>query len=216
MLRNLSQAKSSILGFTLIELIISVAIIVIISAVGIAGFNSANRNTVVKAQAQELKTLFRKIRTDAGAAVKPSGDCSTAGTVYGTYVTFRRNTSSVTYGISCFDPPPNSSPSNYSSSNTLQLKQGLLQGSPLFSNASIFYGFDGEVKIFDFSALPGKTQPTRDDILNVPSVLVNFLPVIVTEGSSIGTGVRRKVSMNRNGLICDESNLSAFTSPCSE
>ena len=122
MLNKLSQTKSSNHGFTLVELLISIAIIVIVSAVGIAGFNSASQNSAVKSQAQEIKTLIRKLRTDAGAALKPTGACTNDGIVYGSYIKFPINGTSITYGTSCFNKTD--SLINYSSSNTFQLKNG--------------------------------------------------------------------------------------------
>lgn len=204
-----TKLEQSPKGFTLVELVISVAIIVIMSAVGIAGFNSASQNSAVKSQAQELKTLIRKLRTDAGAALKPTGACTTDGTVYGSYIKFPQNSSSITYGTSCFDST--NSALNYSSSNTLQLKSGLIQGNATYPDLTVFFGFDGEVKFLSVSTLP----PSKIDIDGPTFVGVVRLPIIVTNGSSIaGSGVKRQVSINRIGLICDETYSAVGTVVC--
>ncbi len=201
-------------GFTLVELLISVAIIVIISSFGIASFNGASQRSAVKSQAQELKTLIRKMRTDAGAAIKPVTGATTAtscrspiagdsdlGIVYGSYINFNRGASNgsptVTHGISCFD----STGTNLSSSNTTQLKSGLVQGSANYANLTVFFGFDGEVKFFS-----GISQPSKNDIETVSSLAgVNYTPIIVSDGANISSGNRRQVAINLNGLICDEN-----------
>jgi len=186
----------SLTGFTLVELLVSVAIITIISAFGIASFVGANRNATVKAQAQELKTQIRKLRTDSGAALKPTNCSSNNGIVYGTYINFVQNDTKVTYGISCF----NSANVSFSSQNTLNLKAGLRQGNATYANLTVFFGFDGEVKFFSGISTP----PTKAQIDGSSLSGVNYLPIIVTDGSTIGSGNRRQVSLNLNGLVCDE------------
>src|SRR3989344_3103497 len=58
-------------GFTLVELLVAVVIIVILSTIGIASFNTANSRNELQNQAKELQSTMRKLRTDSVAAVKP-------------------------------------------------------------------------------------------------------------------------------------------------
>lgn len=206
MQKSLAQLKFS-LGFTLIELIIAIVIVAILTTIGIAGFNSASKVNAVKQQAQEIKSLARKLRTDATAAVKPAGLCQTNGVLFGTYINFSRNTNVIDYGVSCFD---STGTNDYSTHNEFNLNQGLLQGTGYTTNLTIFFSFNGNVVFYDFSAFVGRSAPIYDNLINLtnayPSGAGNpqTFPVTVTDGTSIGNGNRQQVTFKYSGLICDE------------
>jgi len=60
------------LGFTLIEIIVTVTIISIITAVGIASYNSFQKNQEIKTAAAELKNNLRFYQAKALAGEKPT------------------------------------------------------------------------------------------------------------------------------------------------
>lgn len=202
-------------GFTLIEILIAVAIVMIVSAVGIAGFNSAGKSNAVKQSSAEIKSLGRKLRTDASAAVKPIGTCTTSGTVYGTYLNVKR-TNTIEYGTLCFDPPSaGCSAGDYSEVNTKQFT-GLFVGNSLNpggnTSATAFFSFDGTVRYFFYAAAATKPYPTRDQILNlscassVTESTSTQQNLIINDGNSFNqAGSNRYVlRINRFGLICEQ------------
>lgn len=212
MRKSLARFLETTVGFTLIELLIAVAIIVILSGVGIAGFNSANKISYLKQNAQDIKTLARKLRTDAGAAYKPSGSCTTVpGSVYGTFISFRQNSNTITYGTLCFDPPGATSSSNdYSVYSTKQLPTGLKVGYGVGTpvNTTTFFGFDGIVRFFSYGV--GKLYPNHDELNNIAAVVGEItsatpvLSITLTDGTDITTGNRYYIHFNQNGLVCEQ------------
>lgn len=207
--KSLAQIKTAF-GFTLIELIIAIVIVVILTTIGVAGFNSASRTNAVRQQAQEIKSLARKLRTDASAAIKPSGDCSLAAnnaSIYGTYLNFVQNDTKVTYGIMCF----NQGSGDYSTQNTKTLPTGLILGSNIsgYQNFTVFYSFNGDVA---FYLLPvGTYYPSRDEVENNTSsykvVGATRRIVVISDGTTVinfGNGNRYSVGFSITGLVCDQ------------
>lgn len=97
---RLSKHPLSQVGFTLIELLIAISIIVILTTIGIASYTSSAANNNVLNAGRELKTLVRKLRTDAIASRK---NCDATHTkYYGTYIRFLTN-SSYSHGSACYD-----------------------------------------------------------------------------------------------------------------
>lgn len=83
-------------GFTLIELIVSVAILSIVSAIGIAGFISFQDNQKVLSAAKEVQQLYVDAQVKARVKETPNG-CS--GNLVGYVVT--RNGATFTLGADC-------------------------------------------------------------------------------------------------------------------
>lgn len=208
--KNLAPIKTAF-GFTLIELIIAIVIVVILTTIGVASFNSASRANAVRQQAQEIKSLARKLRTDASAAIKPSGDCSLAAnnaSIYGTYLNFAQ-TDTVTYGVLCFDQGTN----DYSTVNTKTLPTGLKVGQTGFSNLTVFYSFTGGVEFFSLAA--GIFHPTRAQLEDPSSCTgppclwlngVTRLSFKVTDWPVFGanSGNRYNINFNTTGLVCEQ------------
>lgn len=63
-------------GFTLIEIIVSVAILLLLSGVFIANYNGFSNSQTVRQSALDLMANLQAARTSASAGVKPSG-CDT-------------------------------------------------------------------------------------------------------------------------------------------
>lgn len=63
-------------GFTIIELIVSVVIILLMTGLLIAGYNQFNSNQVVIQAASSFTNNLRAVRTNARSGLKPSG-CDT-------------------------------------------------------------------------------------------------------------------------------------------
>ncbi len=64
-------------GFTLLELLVVVSILVMIFGVAIASFNSFNRRSRLQQAALNFKSALRFAQTRAISAEKPSGGCTT-------------------------------------------------------------------------------------------------------------------------------------------
>lgn len=211
-------------GFTLIELLISIAIIVILSTIGIASFNSSSSKNVVQQQAAEIRSLARKLRTDAGSAIKPSS-CPTTSTpatnssVYGSYITFWSNLpgdpSTISYGISCWDGS-GTDRSPIASSKTLPagIKITAVGAGAGVNGVTIFYTFDGKVIYFNCEVECGTTipYPTNNNLNKAPNLfsLVNVsatdLPVtLITVRISDSTVSRDyQINFSRTGLVCEQ------------
>ncbi len=155
----LAQFKSNA-GFTLIELIIAITIVVILTTVGIASFNSASKANATFQKAQEIQSAARKIETDATAAVKPITGSTTptscksvdlnpdVGTLYGGYITFDMATNSYFYGMSCFNSDGSINLSSQSTAQTLASPMQFTY-SPSGSKKIIYFSFDGGVYAYD-------------------------------------------------------------------
>ncbi len=195
--QDFAQVKSPA-GFTLIELIIAIVIVVILTTIGVAGFNSASRANAIQQQAQEIKSLARKLRTDASAAVKPTGTCQTSGAVYGTYITFTSGSSNVTYGTSCWSPTSVAAPgTDYSPATATKSLSSPISISS--ATQTIFYAFDGGVYFFP-------TVPTRTDILGA-STPASIYKVVITDGT---TSRDYQIAFSPTGLVCEERSGSNF------
>lgn len=210
----MSKHTKNQLGFTLVELLVAIVIIVILSTIGIASFNSANSRNEVKNQAKEIKSLMRKLRTDAVAAYKPQQCIDNGATLYGTYINFKRDENFLTYGVSCWG---DGATDDFSTEEIFQLKEGLLQSSG-FANLIVFYNFDGSVIYYDLGLTAQElamVAPTKALIEN-PSSHANFAnvnnssnldySVVVTDGPTfVANANAYGVSFNKSGLVCDES-----------
>lgn len=84
-------------GFTLLELLVVVGILVMIFGVAIASFNSFNRRSRLQQVALNFKSALRLAQTRAVSAEKPSSGCTT---FVGMRVSFP-NSSSYTVGHEC-------------------------------------------------------------------------------------------------------------------
>ena len=69
-------ASQNLRGFTLIELIVSVTIILSLTGLLVAGYTRFNSSQTVIQAAATLKSNFRAVRTAAASGVKPTG-CDT-------------------------------------------------------------------------------------------------------------------------------------------
>ena len=63
-------------GFTLIEILVSVTLLLLMSGLLVAGYNNFNDTQAVKQAATSVKSNLRAIRTDASFGKKPDG-CET-------------------------------------------------------------------------------------------------------------------------------------------
>ena len=197
----LAQFKSKS-GFTLIELIIAIVIVVILTTIGVASFNSASRANAVQQQAQEIKSLARKLRTDASAAVKPSS-CATPGSFYGTYINFQEGSGTISYGTSCWQDSTNDESPTASTKN---LATGItVRTVSTSTNLTIFYNFDGKVFVFDCatSCASGNNiniAPTQTEIGSATaSVSVENIVITDTEPTR-----DYRINFSPTGLVCEE------------
>jgi len=199
MQKILSQA-----AFTLVELLVAIAIITIISGIGIASFNSSSRANVVIQQSREIKSIARQMRTNSRAASKPTGNCTTSGQLYGAFVILDKAAGAYYSGISCFD---SSSGLDYSTTQTKTLTSGVtLSYGCCTNNLIIFYYFNGQVSFF--KASNGTTKPTKADLDNATSGNANWInpqpdPLAVT--LSNGTSSQNyNVYFASTGLVCEQ------------
>ena len=196
------------LGFTLIELIIAIVIMVILTTIGVASFNSASQSNAIQQQAQELKSLARKLRTDASAAIKPAGDCSlpvNKAVIYGTYLYFKNGSSDYYYGIACFNP---TTATSYSSINHSNLKTPLLFGGFTQNYMALLYTFDGQVVTYTFNT--GLPAPVIQTIDFDPPLLFekDGVPIanqvqdlLITDGTA---SRNYRINFSASGLVCEE------------
>jgi prepilin-type N-terminal cleavage/methylation domain-containing protein len=193
----LHNAKTSA-GFTLVELLISVVIIVILSTIGIASFASANRRSALQNQAKEIQSNLRAIRTDSVAALKPTQCDSPSGTpnpktFYGIYVNLTPGTG-YSSGVSCFEGTTQVS----IPTSTVTFQEGVsisaIDG-PGTGNF-IYFNFNGDV--YRLSSAPA----TKAEAENPSSGKIDN-PVRIT--LSDGTNPYY-VYINGTGLVCAEPN----------
>ncbi len=71
-------------GFTFIEILVSVTLLLLLSGLLVAGYNRFNDSQVVAQAAATVQNNFRAIRTDAASGIKPEG----CGTLVGYRVAF--------------------------------------------------------------------------------------------------------------------------------
>lgn len=200
-------------GFTLIELMIAIVIITVLSTVGIASFNGISRSNAIQQQAQEIKSLARKLRSDATAAVKPSGNCSLPAnnaSIYGTYLYFKNNTSTYYYGVACFNPTTSTS---YSTVSQADLK------SPLLFNfaggndyMALLYTFNGQVASYTFNTGGAPVIAIGDFALPLlferAGVSVSIQEIIITDGTA---SRNYRINFSPTGLVCEEkASITAF------
>ncbi|HEY4694799.1 MAG TPA: prepilin-type N-terminal cleavage/methylation domain-containing protein [Candidatus Nanoarchaeia archaeon] len=199
----LSYLKFHREGFTLIELLIAITILAIISAFGIASFNSATRSNAVLQQAQELKVLARKLRTDARAATKPSG-CVNNGVVYGTYITFNQAANSYTYGISCFNSTTGAS---FSTQTTKTLKVPVvIDAATPYQRLTVLFSFDGTTAFYNFAF-----NPNTFSHVTAPS---SPIPTDPTYLQVVSTSTIYRVYFSSTGLVCEQK--STVTTVCAQ
>lgn len=185
----------------MIELIIAIVIMVILTTIGVASFNSASRANAIQQQAQEIKSLARKLRTDASAAIKPSGNCQSLGEVYGTYITFQLNSANYSYGAACFDKTTPAT--SYSTPSTETLPTGMIfTGS---GNLTILYSFNGTV---------GSTTNAAPPVSgNFPSALSSVTYLTINDGTA---SRNYRIGFSPSGLVCEEKATPVPTTPCAE
>ena len=201
----LAQIKTPY-GFTLVELILAIVIVVILTTIGIASFNSASKTNAVSQQAQEIKSLARKLRTDATAAIKPAGDCSlpaNSAVVYGSYLYFKGGASNYYYGTACFNP---TTALSYSS-----VKQGNLKTPLTFTGLggdykALLYTFNGHVITYTFP------DPGTDPVITAAefglSELLNTTNIKITDGTASRD---YRINFSATGLVCEEkASIPAF------
>lgn len=91
----MQESSSQSHGFTLIEIIVSVAILLVLSALFIANYNGFIGSQTVRRAASDLVTNLQAARTSASAGVKPEG-CDT---LVGYVVNFPTNGSYTTQAL---------------------------------------------------------------------------------------------------------------------
>jgi prepilin-type N-terminal cleavage/methylation domain-containing protein len=210
-------------GFTLIELMIAIVIITVLSSVGIASFNGISRSNAMQQQAQEIKSLARKLRSDATAGIKTSGNCATNGSLYGAYINFNStvgSNSTISYGISCWA----NSTTDYSPTPPLSktLPTGLTVSSvSSYTNMTIFYSFDGKVSKFDCASLAAKCTDTNNLNKNIaPDQAQIVAPAAINSAEYVvisdGTGSRNyRINFGPTGLVCEEKASVLIANSCS-
>lgn len=179
-------------GFTLVELMISIVIIVILTTIGIASFNSANARNGLQQQAAEIRTLARKLRTDAGAAIKPNVCVTNSATVAGTYISFTSGPGgSYSYGVVCFS---GNTPTY--STTTASLPTGYKFG----STQTILFPFSGG------AGNQASTPALPSDYTNAAMSPSNPYQLNITDGTN-----NYYVYFNSNGLVCEQKDTSTPT-----
>lgn len=68
--------KSSDRGFTLVELVVVIAILGVLAAMSIAAFNGYNKSQQLTGAVQDIKSILILARSNAQSQVKPSSYCS--------------------------------------------------------------------------------------------------------------------------------------------
>ena len=212
MKQKLSLIFKTNVGFTLVELLVAIVIIVILSTLGIASFNSANTRNELQNQGKELQSAMRKLRTDSVAASKPvtgvgaavdpldpsckspTAGTSDDGTYYGSYITLTSGGSSFTTGVTCFDDSGNDIAA--ASVSTTNFTQGITS-SAIPSGRTIFFSFDGNVYLLPTTA---PTNKANADTLIVPGNQVST-PVSIT----LSRGGDYYIYVNGSGLICSQN-----------
>jgi prepilin-type N-terminal cleavage/methylation domain-containing protein len=81
-------------GFTLIEIIVSVTLLLLLSGLFMANYNAFNNSQTVKKAASDLIANLQAARTKAASGVKPAG-CGAADTLIGYRVSFTGTTYTV-------------------------------------------------------------------------------------------------------------------------
>ncbi len=219
MKHNLSLIFKTNLGFTLVELLVSIVIIVILSTLGIASFNTANTRNELQNQGKEIQSVMRKLRTDSVAAVKPvTGDGSAGdpsckaptpgtedqGTYYGSWIILDKNTTPHSFytGSACLDASDNPL---YGSSSPTNLTNGVSFGDLPNGDLRevIFFTFDGQVfsAVHPVSDFPPTGDP-RPDWLKDPTSfgstpVTNAIAIQLMSGST-----PYYIYLNGAGLIC--------------
>lgn len=229
------NSRSLLRGFTLIELLIAIVIITILSSVGIASFNGISRSNAMQQQAQEIKSLARKLRSDATAGVKVVTGATTAtscksvdadpdaGILYGAYINFQNNANTINYGISCWE---NSTIDHSPAASVKTLPQGMviwrINGVtiPTDVNTTIFFSFEGKVYVFDCANAALECTDANNNNLNIApdqaSIIANVTPIATTQYiyiSDDGTNNPRnyRINFGPTGLVCEEkASISAF------
>jgi prepilin-type N-terminal cleavage/methylation domain-containing protein len=196
---KLSKSQKNLLlktgaGFTLIEILLAVVILTTISAFGVASFNNASRANEVQQKSQEVKSIARKLRTDASAATKPNNtSCQSNGTFYGTYLTLVKNTDQYHSGISCFDSAGNDT---LGAPGAVNLNLNLDHA--YSNNLIIFYSFDGQVYFFNSPAI----RPTKA-LIDAPTTSINPQPVNVS-ATVTKNNISYQVWFSGTGLVCEQ------------
>ena len=62
-------------GFTLIEILVSVTLLLVLSGLMVANYNGFNDSQVVKQAASSMRSNIQAARTQAASGVKPAGTC---------------------------------------------------------------------------------------------------------------------------------------------
>ena len=194
------------LGFTLVELIIAITIITILTTFGVASYNSARVSNDLRQQAQELKSLARKLRTDAVAATKPSGNCQTSGTVYGTYLVFQKSdvghglNSTYYYGTACYDAIGNPLiPANTGTLHTgIYVTCSSCSAQPYIG---VVYFNNGQWSdITPSSSFP----PLSITVFSLPSLTRRSVRVTPTPLAATASSSDYNLNFSPTGLVCEE------------
>lgn len=224
---NKTMLMKNSVGFTLVELLVAIVIIVILSTIGITSFNSASARNELQNQAKEIQSLARKLYTDGFASSKPS-DCENLTPpryFYGTFLSFQITNDAgtpteITYGPLCYQATaePNTEQLinlekqfHFRDDVSLQqigLESGTLgiqtSGSITHQRLVIVYRYDGEIRFLDHVGFTAN-QVRFGAVMNGSYIYNGSETVLSTPRAfaDIGDGNNSyRINFSKSGLTC--------------
>lgn len=163
----MKQLQKTSLGFTLIELIVVITVILIVSAITILNFNAYTDRQRIKQAAITLRSDLRFARINASSGQKPR-ECTEIFAGYDVTFTIDCGGKGSCYAISgaCYDPVARSY--SFVDTNTIYLPEGVV--------------FDGNYDTFRFLPLTGVTDLTGDLAIILSGVAGKHTICVTTSG----------------------------------